>query len=147
MVHVKPHGMLYNQAAVEPALAEAIARAVQAVDPALRLVGLAGSELIRAGEKTRSDHPARGVRRSRLSGRRHAGATRFAGGADRGRRTGAGANPGDGAPPPVRSVDGVWAAVQAETVCLHGDGEHALAYARKLRDSFVQQGIRVSAEQ
>ena len=38
MVHVKPHGMLYNQAAVEPALAEAIARAVQAVDPALRLV-------------------------------------------------------------------------------------------------------------
>ncbi len=40
-----------------------------------------------------------------------------------------------------------WAAVQAETVCLHGDGEHALAYARKLRDSFVQQGIRVSAEQ
>ncbi len=51
MVHVKPHGMLYNQAAVEPALAEAIARAVQAVDPALRLVGLAGSELIRAGEQ------------------------------------------------------------------------------------------------
>ena len=47
----------------------------------------------------------------------------------------------------VRSVDGVWTAVQAETVCLHGDGEHALAYARKLRDSFVQQGIRVSAEQ
>src|SRR5688572_4710825 len=50
MVHVKPHGMLYNQAATDAVLADAIARAVQAVDPALRLVGLAGSELIRAGE-------------------------------------------------------------------------------------------------
>ncbi|VEA72358.1 LamB/YcsF family protein [Serratia rubidaea] len=46
----------------------------------------------------------------------------------------------------VRSIDGKWAAVQAETVCLHGDGEHALAYARKLRASFAEQGISVSAE-
>lgn len=42
MQHVKPHGMLYNQAAVDPLLADAIAQAVKAVDPSLRLVGLAG---------------------------------------------------------------------------------------------------------
>lgn len=146
MTHVKPHGMLYNQAAVEPALADAIARAVKDVDPALRLVGLAGSELIRAGERL-------GL------------ATRQEAFADRGYLA-------DGTLVPrgqsgalieddqqalqqtlemvrhhrVRSIDGKWAAVQAETVCLHGDGEHALEYARKLRASFAEQGISVSAE-
>ncbi|HHQ4305473.1 5-oxoprolinase subunit PxpA [Serratia fonticola] len=145
MVHVKPHGMLYNQAAVEPELAEAIARAVLAVDPSLRLVGLAGSELIRAGEKL-------GL------------ATRQEVFADRGYQA-------DGTLVPrgqpgaliasdelallqtlemvrhqrVRTVEGGWASVKAETVCLHGDGEHALAYARKLRESFAQQQIGVSA--
>ncbi len=49
--HVKPHGMLYNQAAKDPALADAIARAVRDCDSQLILVGLAGSELIRAGQR------------------------------------------------------------------------------------------------
>ncbi|MEE4409662.1 MULTISPECIES: 5-oxoprolinase subunit PxpA [unclassified Serratia (in: enterobacteria)] len=146
MVHVKPHGMLYNQAAVEPALAEAIARAVKAVDPALRLVGLAGSELIRAGEKL-------GL------------ATRQEVFADRGYQA-------DGTLVPrgqpgalieddeqalrqtldmvrhhrVRTLEGSWAAVQAETVCLHGDGEHALSFARTLRERFAIEGINVSAD-
>lgn len=146
MVHVKPHGMLYNQAAIEPALAEAIARAVKAVDPALRLVGLAGSELIRAGEKL-------GL------------ATRHEVFADRGYQA-------DGTLVPrgqpgalieddeqaltqtldmvrhhrVRTLEGTWAAVQAETVCLHGDGEHALSFARTLRERFAVEGINVSAD-
>jgi lactam utilization protein B len=51
MRHVKPHGMLYNQAAKDPDLADAIARAVRDHNPQLILVGLAGSELIRAGQR------------------------------------------------------------------------------------------------
>ncbi len=51
LTHVKPHGMLYNQAARDPMLADAIARAVKSVNTALRLVGLAGSELIQAGQR------------------------------------------------------------------------------------------------
>lgn len=47
--HVKPHGALYNQAAQDPVLASAIARAVKRFSPDLTLVGLAGSELIKAG--------------------------------------------------------------------------------------------------
>lgn len=43
--------MLYNQAARDPMLADAIARAVKSVNTALRLVGLAGSELIQAGQR------------------------------------------------------------------------------------------------
>src|SRR5450631_1106717 len=49
--HVKPHGALYNMAAKDRALADAIAGAVRDFDSALILVGLSGSELIKAGEK------------------------------------------------------------------------------------------------
>ncbi len=47
--HVKPHGALYNQAAKDRVLANAIARAVKTVSVDLVLVGLAGSGLVEAG--------------------------------------------------------------------------------------------------
>lgn len=143
--HVKPHGMLYNQAAKDASLADAIAQAVFAVDPALILVGLAGSELTRAGER-------RGL------------ATRQEVFADRGYLA-------DGQLVPrslpgaliddeelalaqtlemvqngrVQSVEGQWTPVMAQTICLHGDGEHALAFARRLRSAFDALKITVSA--
>ncbi len=49
--HVKPHGALYNMAAVNRELSEAIAEAVYKVNPELILFGLAGSELVKASEK------------------------------------------------------------------------------------------------
>ena len=48
--HVKPHGALYNMTARDRELADAVARAVVAVDATLILFGLAGSCLIEAGE-------------------------------------------------------------------------------------------------
>ena len=47
--HVKPHGALYNMAARDRTLADAVARAVAAVDRGLLLVGLSGSCLLDAG--------------------------------------------------------------------------------------------------
>jgi len=47
--HVKPHGALYNQAAKDREMADAIARAVKNVSGKLVLVGLAGSGLVEAG--------------------------------------------------------------------------------------------------
>jgi len=143
--HVKPHGMLYNQAAKDPALADAIARAVRDCDPVLILVGLAGSELIRAGERlgltTRQEVFAdRGYQPDgSLVPRTQPGALIT----DEERalaqtlemvRSGH-----------VTAIDGTFAAVKAETVCLHGDGEHALQFARRLRAAFAEQGICVSA--
>jgi UPF0271 protein len=145
MRHVKPHGMLYNQAAKEPQLADAIARAVYDCSPALILVGLAGSELIRAGE-------------------RYGLATRQEVFADRGYQD-------DGSLVPrtqpgaliddeeqalaqtlemvqsgrVKSINGIWTPVTAQTVCLHGDGEHALIFARRLRAAFDECSIKISA--
>ncbi len=129
----------------EAQLADAIARAVYACDPALILVGLAGSELIRAGE-------------------RYGLVTREEVFADRGYQA-------DGSLVPrsqpgalieneeqalaqtlemvqhgrVKSITGEWAMVTAQTVCLHGDGEHALAFARRLRATFAEKGIVVAA--
>lgn len=143
--HVKPHGMLYNQAATDSVLADAIARAVLAVNPALILVGLAGSELIRAGERlglpTRQEVFAdRGYQASgQLVPRSQPGAlianeeqalAQTLEMIQRGR---------------VRSIEGQWTSVNAQTVCLHGDGEHALAFARRLRAAFAAQGIIVQA--
>ena len=143
--HVKPHGMLYNQAAKDPHLADAIARAVHDCSPSLILVGLAGSELIRAGE-------------------RYGLVTRQEVFADRGYQD-------DGSLVPrsqpgalisdeeqalaqtlemvesgqVKSINGVWTPVTAQTVCLHGDGEHALLFARRLRRAFDERSIKISA--
>ena len=49
VVHVKPHGALYNLAARDPMIAAAVAAAVRAVDARLVLFALRGSELVRAG--------------------------------------------------------------------------------------------------
>lgn len=50
LAHVKPHGALYNMAARDRRLADAIARAVASQDRRLILFGLAGSELVKAGK-------------------------------------------------------------------------------------------------
>ncbi len=145
MRHVKPHGMLYNQAAKDPQLADAIASAVHACDPSLILVGLAGSELIRAGEHygltTRQEVFAdRGYQADgSLVPRTQPGAlvedeehalAQTLGMVESGR---------------VKSITGEWANVVAQTVCIHGDGEHALAFARRLRAAFEERSIRIMA--
>jgi UPF0271 protein len=49
--HVKPHGALFNMAAKQKELADAIAKAVKAIDSELVLFGLANSELVKAGRE------------------------------------------------------------------------------------------------
>ncbi|MCE0488800.1 5-oxoprolinase subunit PxpA [Pantoea sp. Mb-10] len=145
LVHVKPHGMLYNQAAADRTLADAIARAVYAIDPALLLVGLAGSALIAAGAhyglRTREEVFAdrgylssgalvpRGQSGAMIDDAEQALAQTLAMVQQR----------------QVKSVSGEWVNVNAETVCLHGDGPHALAFARALRMAFETHQIEVSS--
>ena len=52
LAHVKPHGALYNVAARDPDVAQAIAAAVAAWDPQMSLVALSGSRLVAAGQAT-----------------------------------------------------------------------------------------------
>lgn len=48
MQHVKPHGAMYNMAGKDATLARAICEGIREIDPQLILLGLSGSELIRA---------------------------------------------------------------------------------------------------
>lgn len=143
--HVKPHGALYNMAAVRRDLAEAFAEAVYRANPALTLFGLANSELTRAAERLglRAAHEAfadrgyladgtlmpRGLPGALIADAEVA-ASRVVRMALEER---------------VRTPDGQDVPLRADTVCLHGDGEHALLFASKIRAACEAAGIDVRA--
>lgn len=141
--HVKPHGALYNQAARDARLAQAVAGAVRALDPALILFGLAGSELVKAGR-------AAGLR---VAEEVFADRTYQAGGSltSRNRPDAMIADEAAAARQVIRLVkegvvratDGTEARLTADTVCLHGDGPRAAAFARRLRAELAAAGIGV----
>lgn len=141
--HVKPHGALYNQAAKDKELAAAIARAVASVDRTLILYGLPGSYLISEAED------AGLISASEVF-------------ADRTYRR-------DGSLTPrtepnaliedanesikqvlqmiesqsVTATTGDTVRVRAETICIHGDGIHAVEFAKKLSRTLEERGILI----
>ncbi|WP_223066977.1 LamB/YcsF family protein [Paenibacillus caui] len=141
--HVKPHGALYNMAARNAGLAEAIAEAVYSVDPELILFGLAGSELIRAGEKaglrTASEVFADRTYQSdgSLTARRLPDAMITD---DRQSVNQVIRMVSEGK---VLSQQNTDVPIQADTICIHGDGAHAVDFAGKIRSSLSEAGIVV----
>lgn len=143
--HVKPHGALYNQAARDPALADAIAGAVRAIDPGLAVYGLAGGELLRAAERASLRAVAevfadRGYRADgSLVPRREPGA--LIDDTDEAvARTLRMVQEGV-----VQAVSGETVPLRAQTICLHGDGPHALAFARALHAALRDAGVQLRA--
>lgn len=145
MQHVKPHGALYNMAAVDRALAEAVAEAVYKVDPQLFLFGLAGSELVKAGERIglRTAHEVFADRTYQADGtltpRRDARAL-IEDAEEAARQVIRMVKEGK-----VQSLQGTDVPVQAHTVCLHGDGPHALDFAKRIRELLQEAGVQVLA--
>jgi UPF0271 protein len=128
--HVKPHGALYNVAARDPVVAQAIAEAVAMFDPDLLLVGLSGSQLIRAGQAAGLTVLNEGFadRRYQVDGQLVSRETE-------------GAlldNPEQAAQQalllqrgePVSCLDGSVVRIAADTICLHSDTPHALNIAQ-----------------
>ncbi len=145
LAHVKPHGALYNMAAMDATLAGAIAQAVKDFDPRLVLFGLAGSELVRAGEhaglKTANEVFADRTYQAdgSLTPRHQADAliddaalaiARVRRMVEEGK---------------VTSTTGADVAVKAETLCIHGDEAKAVEFAREIRKALTDAGVRVSA--
>lgn len=130
LAHVKPHGALYNVAARDAGVARAIARAVAAVDPALVLVGLAGSQLIAAGQAAglavlnEAFADRRYLPSGRLVSRETTGALIVdpADAAEQARVLAAGTA--------VATLGGGAVRIRADTICLHGDTPGALNIAR-----------------
>lgn len=143
--HVKPHGALYNAAARDRALADAIAQAVAKIDAQLLLYGLSGSALIAAGKaaglRTCSEVFADRTYQSdgSLTPRTQPNAlineieTAVAQALQMTEQQN------------VTSVDGKIVNLVSETVCLHGDGAHAVEFARSIQGAFRQKGIVMRA--
>ncbi len=141
--HLKAHGALYNRAVHDAAAARAIARATRAVGPDLVLVGLAGSELLRAGLDVglaiaAEAFPDRAYEPDgSLRSRRHDDALVDA--------------PADVAARAVRmardglveAVDGTLVELRPDTLCIHGDRPGAAARARAVRQALADAGIEV----
>lgn len=139
--HVKPHGALYNQAARDPGLADAIARAVHDHDAGLVLYGLSGSALTAAGERLGLPvaHEAFAERRYEADGTLTP-------------RTQAGASIED-LPAATAQVSrmltqdlviartGEPVPLRADSICLHGDRPDAAAFAQGLRQSIESAGF------
>lgn len=143
--HVKPHGALYNLAARDATVAEAIAEAVHAVDPGLILFGLAGSELLRAG-RSRGLHVAGEVFADRTYQRDGSLTPRSrpdalisdeAAAVDQVLRM-----VREGV---VRATDGTEVSIAADTVCVHGDGPQAVAFVRRLKRELRDAGLEIRA--
>jgi UPF0271 protein len=143
LVHVKPHGALYNRAAVDAGVAATVARAVRRCSAELVLVGLSGSRLLEAGLEAGlrvaaeafpdRAYEADGTLRSRaLDGAVLSDSRAIAERAVRMARDGQ-----------IEAVDGSVVALRPDTLCLHGDTPGAVDHARAVRAALEAAGIEV----
>lgn len=142
--HVKPHGALYNMAAKDPNLAKAIAEATKAIHPDLILYGLSGSHLIseaeKIGLKTAAEVFADRTYQNdgSLTSRTQANAMIE--------------HTQDAINQVIMmiekqcviSTDGREVTLKAETICIHGDGVHAVEFATELRKALFLRNIQIS---
>ncbi|GAK11566.1 LOW QUALITY PROTEIN: lactam utilization protein LamB [Geomicrobium sp. JCM 19039] len=143
--HVKAHGALYTMAAKSEALAHAIARAVYDTDARLVLYGLAGSEWIRAGERvgiqtasevfadrtyepsgslTLENNPTALITDATIAAQQVIDMV---------------------VQGQVTATDGSTVAMQADTICIHGDGPGAVSFARVVRGALTDAGVSIHA--
>ena len=141
--HVKPHGALYNMAGKDIALARAVCEGIAAFDDSLILLSLSGSKMIDAAKEVGIPY-AKEVFADRayeadgsLVARSKAGAVitdedvavlRVIKMVKEGK---------------VTAIDGREIALQADSVCVHGDNVHALAFVKKIRAALQENGILV----
>lgn len=145
MSYVKPHGALYNMAAKDPALAKLIAATVKQFDPELKLMGLSGSLMLTVAEQQGLETI------SEVFADRHY----LADGSlvPRTRDDAMVENDEEAISQVLQmvlegnvpTVDGGNVAIKAESICLHGDGEHAVAFAEQIRKALEEKGILVKA--
>lgn len=143
LAYVKPHGALYNKAAVDDAEARVVVEAIQAMHPGLSLMGLAGSAMERAAARAGLPfiregfidrrYTEQGTLRSRtLPGAmvetEEEAATQAVEMIQHQR---------------VRSDSGKWIPMQVDSLCVHGDNPHAAAYLQALTQSLYKEGISI----
>lgn len=143
MQHVKPHGALYNMAGKDAALAAAICQGIYQVNPELTLLALSGSEMLKEAEKlglaTMSEVFA--DRAYEADGSLVARS-----------KPGAVITDEDEAiertvmmvkEHKVKTIQGDWIEIHPDSICVHGDNPHALAFVQKIRNAMEQENIKI----
>lgn len=143
MAHVKPHGQLYNTAAISAEVSAAIVQAIRDVNPNLVIVGLANSVLVQQAEKAgmraaneffmdRNYTDAGSlVPRSQANAVLHDENFAIA-------RVKEAIKSGC-----IASESGKIIDVSVDTICVHGDTANALAFVQKLREEFAKESIEI----
>ncbi len=145
VTYVKPHGALYNTIVADTRQADAVARAVAAVDPSLPVLGMAGSAFFaaarRLGLRTVAEAFADRTYRAdaTLVPRTEPGAVlhdadEIADRVEQMVSTGT-----------VDSADGSPVVLDVESVCVHGDSPGAAQIARAVRTRLERRGVRLEA--
>ena len=142
--HVKPHGALYNMAGKNYDLALAIAKAVQAFDPSLILMGLSGSESVKAAQDIGLP-----VAREVFADRAYMPDGSLV------PRTREGAVIHDEElairrvirmvkEHKVTAIDGADIEIVPDSICVHGDNEKALTFVTQIRSALEAEGVEVA---
>ena len=142
--HVKLHGALYNDAAVNYELSLAVCRAVRSIAPEAIMLCLSGSEMLRAagdaGLRTAGE-----VFADRAYNEDGTLVSRTLPGAvlkdpdEMIARTVRMVREGK-----VRTVTGRDIAIRADSVCVHGDNPAALDFVRRIREKLTENGIGIA---
>jgi UPF0271 protein len=143
--HVKPHGALYNMAAKDRALASCIAMAVKNFDPTLILYGLSQSVLISEAQRinlrtanevfadrtyqsdgslTPRSHP------NALNNDNHSAAAQALQLVKENK---------------VATLNGEEIYLKADTICVHGDGKHAVEFVKLIYSKLEKENISIKS--
>lgn len=141
--HVKPHGALYNMAAVDDKLAMALAESVYEFDKSIVFMGLAGSKMLTAaqklGLKTASEVfadraynedgtlvsrklPGSMIKDKDLAIRRVIRMVKEG---------------------KVESISGKDIDIKADSICVHGDNPKALEFVKTIRETLTAEGVEI----
>ena len=144
LTHVKPHGALYHAAAEFPDVARAIAEGVRRLRPSLVLFGPPGSLLLEAGREAGLP-----VAAEAFADRRYMPDGSLVPRTDRGAVLASAEEAVEQALSLARdgqvvTIDGTTIPVRADTLCIHGDTPGAPEFARRIRERFREEGIRIA---
>ncbi len=139
--YVKPHGALYNEMADNTTVAETVIKAIKAIDPRLKVMGLAGSHVKNVAELLNMNfipeafadrqYEANGKLRSRklenaiLEDAEKAAEQVISISKNR----------------TAYSLDGVAISIDASSFCIHGDNPSAVAILQQITERLEKKGI------
>ena len=146
LAYVKPHGALYNQAAKDPALARLIVQTIKAFDPKLALMGLSGSLMLNVAQEE-----GIGIISEVFADRHYLADGSLV---PRTRDDALVENDEEAISQvlqmvlegTVPTIEGGKVAIQADSICLHGDGTHAIEFAEKIRVALKEKQIEIHAK-